>query len=134
MKNRKWKRRRVNKMEQEIEIKINGEYKNISLKSNLTKGIKGIEEGNYVLLEKLYDVGFEKSASKEGRSWSYFITSAKYKEDTVSFFLSAKENEKWISAGEIGDMVKVGMTKIPMTNKKTGVEMFIPTLTFEKVE
>ena len=36
-------------VEQELEIVTNGQYKNINLKPRPLKGIKGLEDGNFIL-------------------------------------------------------------------------------------
>jgi hypothetical protein len=116
-------------MEQKLEIKTNGNFKNIDLKPKLHKGIKGLDNGNHIVVEKIYKDGLE----KDGQYGKYYIIKALYLEQEVSFFLNEKENEAFSNVGTVGDKVKITLKKEDFVNKKTGVESRINKLFFEKV-
>jgi len=113
--------------EQTLEIVQNGEYKNINLKPKLNKGIAGLNDGNFIVVEKVFAEGYEVE-SKFGKSYS---CRAKYKGDEVSFWLNAKEHDVYKDLGGIGDSVKITLKKEAFVNPKTGVEMLIARLYFE---
>lgn len=120
-------------MEQELTItttvgKDGKEYKNINLKSKPLKNIKGLDDGNSVTVEKVFAKGYE-IESTYGKIYSCKV---KYKDDEVTFILNPKEHEVYESLGGIGDKVKITLHKKTIMNKKTGVEMIIPVLSFEK--
>lgn len=116
-------------VEQKLEIKSNGKFNNIDLKPKLHKGIKGLDNGNYIIVEKIYKDGLE----KEGQYGKYYIMKVLYQEQEVSFFLSEKEHAEFSSLGEIGDKIKISLKKEPFVNKKTGVESILNKLVFERV-
>jgi hypothetical protein len=113
-------------VEQEIEIRTNGAFKNIELKPKLHKGIKGLTSGNHIVVSKIYKDGME----KEGQYGKYYIAKVLYKDEEVSFFLNEKEHEAFSKAGNIGDKVKITLNKESFVNKKTGVESMLNKLTF----
>ena len=115
-------------VEQKLEVKTNGTFKNIELKPKLHKGIKGLDNGNYIIVEKIYKDGLE----KEGQYGKYYIIKALYDGQEVSFFLSEVENALYTKAGVVGDKVKISLKKESFVNKKTGVEQLLNKLAFEK--
>ena len=117
-------------MEQELEIIKNGQYNNLHLKSKPMKGIKGIEEGNHIIVEKLYDTVM----TKEGKYGPYSIAQMKYKNTDCSTFLTSKEGADFDACGPAGIKVKITLTKEDFLNKMTGVEMKVQRLSFEKVD
>lgn len=121
--------------EQKLEIVENGEFKNIHLKPKLNKGIKGIEDGNYVIVEKVFAEGYEK-VMKEGTpdEYKFYNCKVKYQEEEASFLLYENEHKFFAEQGGIGDKVKITLNKVAKINPKTNVEVLVPTLTFEKVE
>ena len=128
--------------EQKIEITENGQYKNIGLRSNLKKGIKGIEDGNYIIVTKKFAEGKETRSMFEGvKGYNILV---EYEGQDVSFFLNNKfradgtqwfdEYDRFNACGGIGDKVKITLRKEPFVNQKTGIEMIKQVLEFEKVE
>ena len=80
--------------EAKLDIKVNGEYKNINLKD--------IPVDDYIVLEKdEYNEGLE----KEGKYGAYFIVTALYNGEKVSFFMNPKVHEQWVKTGGLGDKV-----------------------------
>ena len=128
--------------EQKLEITENGSYKNIALRSNHTKGIKGIEDGNYIIVTKKFADGKE-CAEKfkgvkgyncmveyDGQDVSFFLNN-KYYQDGTQFF---DEYDRFAACGGIGDKIKITLKKEPYINNKTGAEGLKQSLYFEKVE
>lgn len=115
--------------EQKLEIVQNGDFKNVNLKPKLHLGIKGLDNGNHIIVGKLFDDGLE----KEGKFGKYYITKVLYDSEEVSFILSDKEHAAFKAEGTVGDNVKITLNKESMVNKKTGVEMLFNKLYFEKV-
>ncbi len=115
-------------MEQTLEIKANGTFKNIELKPKLHKGIKGLDNGNHIIVEKIYKDGLE----KDGQYGKYYIMKVLYKDQEVSFFLSEKEHAEFSKHGDVGDKIKISLNKEPFVNKKTGVESLLNKLIFER--
>jgi hypothetical protein len=114
--------------EQVLEITQNGQYKNINLKPKLNKGIAGLKDSNYIIVTKTFAEGREVE-TKYGISYSCGV---KYKGEDVSFWLNANEHEVYKSIGGIDDKVKITLYKEPFVNPKTGVEMLISRLKFER--
>ena len=80
--------------EGKIDIKVNGQYKNIDFKQ--------LKVDEYIVLEKgEYNEGLE----KEGKYGAYFIVSAVYDGEDVSFFMNPKVHEQWANTGGLGDKV-----------------------------
>jgi len=121
--------------EQKLEIVENGVFKNLHLKPKLNKGIKGLDDGNFVIVEKIFAEGYEK-VMKEGTPDEYRFYNCKvnYLGEECSFLLYENEHGKFAEQGGIGDKVKITLTKVTKVNPKTNVEMLVPTLSFEKVE
>ncbi len=124
--------------EQKLEIIENGQYKNLKLKSNTVKGIKGIDTDKYVMIEKVYAEGL-KIESKiykkfDGSPAISYSCAVLYEGEECSFFLNEKEHETYSITGGEGDKVKITLTKDIVPNKKTGAEMVVQNLHFELVE
>ncbi len=120
-------------VEQELEIQINGDFKNISPKPNLNKGVKGLDIGNHIVVEKVYAEGFEMKPKAAG--WKpYYSVKVVYKGEEVTFLMSQIEHNKYKEIGGVGDKVKVTLTEEKITNPKTNIVSLIPRLTFEAVE
>lgn len=117
-------------VEQTLEIVPNGQYKNINLKPKLNKGIPGLDNGNHIIVEKTNFAEGMAINGKFGTSYSCRVT---YRGEEVSFFLNEKEHQQYAQTGDVGDSVKITLTKEPFVNKKTGVEMLFNKLTFELV-
>lgn len=118
-----------------IENEKNGKvYKNLNLKSRLHKGIKGLDDGNYVIVEKQYAEGYEfvSPSLKDGKGNPVVSYSCRafYGGEDVSFWLSEKEHEMYKEAGGVGDNVKILLNKEPYVNPKTGAEMMLQKLAF----
>lgn len=89
-----------------IEIKTNGQYKNINLKD------LGVDE--YIILEKEeYNEGLE----KEGRYGAYFIVTANYLGEKVSFFMNPNVHTEWVKTGGIGDSIRLTKYEAKVTIK-----------------
>jgi len=125
-------------MEQEIKIVENGQYKNINLKSKLHKGIKGLEDGNHIIVEKVYAEGREYQSptlkDRNGDPLMSYSCRVVYLDNEVSFWLSAFEHETYQALGGEGDKLKITLNKEPFVNPKTGAEMILQKLSFEAVE
>lgn len=117
--------------EQKLEIKKNGEYKNIYFKDKPAEGITGLAAGSHTFITK---TPFAEGIEKEGKYGSFYVCKAEYEGEEVGFLLNAKEHEKYASAGGVDDVVKVEMTEKAITNFKTKVKMLVPTLEFTLVE
>lgn len=104
-------------------------YVNFNLKSKPLKGIQGIDPGNYIVVKKVFAEGKEFNG-QFGKSYSCRV---EHNGVEGSFWLNEKEHAKFKDCGGIGDNVKISLNKEPFVNKKTGVEMIISRLTFEKV-
>jgi len=113
-------------MEQEINIVENGQYKNINLKPKPMKGITGIDNGNYIIVEKVFAEGFE-NEGKFGKSYSCKV---RYKDEECSFWLNEKEHAIYGPLGGVGDLIRISLNKESFVNPKTGVEMLYNKLTF----
>jgi len=126
--------------EQKLEIKENGQYKNIELKSKLHKGIVGLDDGNYVIVEKVFTEGYEFISERlkdaNGDPLKSYSCRVLYGEENteVSFWLNAREHKIYAELGGIGDKVKIILHKETMINPKTGTEMLINKLSFEAFE
>jgi hypothetical protein len=114
-------------VEQELKVVEVGKYVNLNIKPKPLKGIKGLDNGNYVVVEKVREV---ETKSDFGISHLCIV---KYKGVECSFFLNEKEYPGYSAVGGIGDKVKITLTKEPYINKKTGVEQIANKLTFEGV-
>ena len=114
--------------EQALEIIENGQYKNIALKGNMKKGIDGLEDGNHVVIEKVFASGYENN----GQFGKSFSCKAIYNGDEVSFWLNEKEHEVYQDVGGEGDKVKI--TGKDKTIKTKMGRKIITELTFELME
>lgn len=112
--------------EQEIEIHVNGDYKNIYPK-------KELEVGNYIIVNKSqFD---EAGPEREGKFGPYHNATVEYKGEEVSIsFLKPKYAEEYNAAGGLGDDVYVWLDKESFVNKKTDMEMVYKRLYFAPVE
>ena len=114
-------------VEADLPIRQNGEYKNIDLKSKPLKGIKGLEEGDHIIVEKLYDACKEHT----GKFGKFYTTAFKYKNETVGVIFNAKEREAFDGLGGANTRIKIIGTKNSFVNPKTGGETVFPGLMFE---
>jgi hypothetical protein len=126
--------------EQEVGITTSGKYNNLNLKSNVKKGIAGLDDGNWCVIKKVeYPEGkpfvkeFPRPDGSMQKRTSYICT-AEYKGVRVSFFLNEREHEEFKNAGGIDDKVKVVLVEEKVTNRMTGMKTLVPRLHFEKVE
>jgi hypothetical protein len=109
---------------------VNGkEYNNLNLKSKPLKGIVGLDSGNFVIFTKKYAEG-RSIVSQYGESFSCMV---EYAGKEGTFFLKPREHKDYAACGGVGDKVKISLNKEPWTNPKTGVEMILSNLSFEKV-
>jgi hypothetical protein len=113
-------------------------YKNLNLKANAKKGTKGIDPGNYIIVEKVYAEGkkFESPTLQDakGNPVVSYSCQVKYNGEDASFWLNPKEHASYATCGGIGDKVKISLTREEKTNRMTGAEMLVKVLSFEKVE
>lgn len=131
--------------EQDLEIKANGDFKNIYLKTRYNRDSKGdlvlkdgkkvvleqgLEDGNFVIVEKVFPTGMK----IEKPTYTFYSCKVKYKDDEVTFILYENEHEQYLSCGGQGDKVKISLTKETVINKKTGAESLRDCLHFEKIE
>jgi hypothetical protein len=117
-------------VEQNIEIIENGQYKNLILKPNLRKGLKGLAIDNHIFAEKIFAEGREVK-TKFGSMYSCAV---RYKDQDTSFVCSDKEHAQYKACGGIGDKLKITLFKFTWTNKQTGMESSVPRLKFELVK
>jgi len=116
--------------EQKLNVVERNGYKNINLKPNPAKGREGLEDGNFIIVEKTFAEGREVVLP----SHKFYSCGVLYGDEEVSFPLSAKEHDAWKDLGGIGDKIKITLKKEPFINKQTGLEMIAKRLYFEKVE
>jgi hypothetical protein len=117
-------------VEDNLEIIKNGQYNNLNLKSKPLKGIKGIGDGNYIIVTKLYD----NVMVKEGKYGPFSIAQVKYKDLDCSMLLTSIEGQQFDACGPSGTRVKINLNKEIYINKMTGSESLAQRLSFEKVE
>lgn len=123
--------------EQNLEISTtvkNGkEYKNLYLKPNVAKRTFGLDDGKYIIVEKVYPEGFKQVSSqykdKDGNPSVSYSVKANYKGQEVSFFINEEQHEKFKNCGGVGDKVK-----ITASHKKGQSGKVFVNLAFEKVE
>jgi hypothetical protein len=98
-------------METKLEIETTAKgYKNLNLKTRPKKGIKGLDNDQYIIVEKLFPTGYKVDTGfkdKEGNPNYNYSCKVKYNEQEVSFFLNEKEHEVYSQLGGIGDKVKI---------------------------
>lgn len=108
--------------EKELNIVVNGQYKNIKPK-------KDLEDGDFFIITKKFAEGREVNG-KFGISYS---CSGFYNGEEVSFFLKPKEHQLYAETGGVDDNVKVFVTEQTKVNPKTGMKFITKDLHFEKV-
>lgn len=123
-------------METQLEIQTTEKgYKNLNLKTKAKKGIKGLEDSQYVVVEKLFPTGYKVDTSfkdKQGNPVYNYSCKAKYRDTEVSFFLNEKEHEVYQTLGGIGDKVKITAKDEIFVNPKNGIRSIITKLLFER--
>ena len=112
--------------EQKIEITTKGQYKNIRPKD--------LDEGNYIIVEKVYAEGYERKSDKykkaDGSPLLSYSCKAIYLGEEVSFFLSEPEHDIYRELGGIGDTIKMIKVEEKYTDKK-GVKRIKETFKFD---
>ena len=117
-------------VEQELEITVNGQYNNINLKPKPLKGMKGLEDGNHIVVKKLFAEGFE--VEPKNPTWKpSYSCKAEYLGKEVTFWLTQKEHDSYKVIGGVDDSVKITLKKEGRVNPKTGIESVYPILYFE---
>ena len=131
--------------EAKLEIRQNGEYNNLELKTKFERNgkvlkfdekgekivkIQGIPNGDHIIVEKVMADGKE-IVGKFGTS---FTCKVKYQDVECSFFLTVKEHERYAACGGEGDKVKITLKEEVMVNRINGSKTDIQALYFEKVE
>lgn len=102
--------------------KNNKSYKNINLKD--------ISISNYIIVEK----NFAEGLKVQGKFGDVFSIGVKYKDETVSFWLNAKQHDKYKVIGGMGDKVKITAVERRFVNPKTKITMLLQDYEFEKVQ
>jgi hypothetical protein len=117
--------------EQKLDLIKNGEYYNLFLKD--FKDAKGLEPGNYVIVEKdgQYAAGYKTDGTtKDGKPYSRWNCTVNYNGQKCAFStFNEKEAKAFEEAGGVGDKVKI--THSLYKNKKGG---WSSKLTFEAVQ
>lgn len=89
--------------EQKLEVKVNGQYNNIDLKS--------LEPNNSVTVEKVFAEGYKLESKtykkKDGSPSLYFSCKVKYEGKDCTFFLNENQHESYKVQGGIGDKVRI---------------------------
>jgi len=116
--------------EQDLEIVENKGFKNLQLKPNVAKGIAGLEDGNFVIIEKTFAEGREVTMPTH----TFYSCGARYKDTDISFILNPKEHEIYKNTGGVGDRVKITLKKEPYVNPMTGAEGIAKRVYFEVVD
>lgn len=117
--------------EQELEIEVNGEWKNIYPKPKPKRGADGLKEGNYAIIEKEFATAKEIESKQYDKP--YYKATVTYKgEEGVSFFMNGTEAEAFDATGGLDEPIKVFWykTSVPVN----GNELLIKRLGFERVE
>ena len=97
----------------DLEIFQVGEYKNISpKKANLEAGTNPIPMNQYIVIEKVFENGLEKTKSfkqqnGEMKESKFYIMKVKYKNEDVGFIINENEHKSFASAGKAGDKIKM---------------------------
>lgn len=113
-------------------------YRNINLKPKPTKGIPGLEDGNYILVKKTKFIEGQEHKStlyqkKDGTPQLTYSCLVEYDGQDVSFWLNAKEHSEYKKIGGLGDTIKISLVEEKRTNPVSGIKQLVPTLYFEKV-
>jgi len=106
-------------------------YFRLDVKPKPMKGVKGLAEGEYIIVKKNF-ADAQKKSSPKGFG-DYFITTVGVGDKNVTLFMNLKEGEDYNQCGGLGDEIKLIMTKVGYTNPKTGAETMYPRISFEKV-
>lgn len=96
-------------------------YNNIVLKPTKKQrdaGIKGLEPGNFIIVEKIYDEGKELVNTFDGKMFKSYSCRAKYGDEDVSFFLNERQHEAYRVLGAAGSLIKIISTL--QQNSRTG--------------
>ncbi len=129
---------------QEVELSImdtqKGDkvYSNITLKRNkqsMEQGVKTLaEEGDFVILKKVYAKGYE-TVKNEGadNQYSFFNCKVVYKEKEVSFLLYERDHKLFEEICGMDEEFKIILHKKTIMDK-SGTEKIIPELEFAKAE
>lgn len=133
-------------MEQDLKIYENGQYKNIYPKTKYKRNgpklvldennkkiplYEGLDDGNHIVVEK---TSFAEGKKIEKPTYVMYVCQVTYKGEDVSFVLYETEHAKYASAGDVGDKVRITLRKESVVNQKTGNEMMVERLYFDKVE
>jgi len=113
-------------VEQQIQIKTSGDFKNIYPK-------KDLEQGNYIVIEKKFVDAKEMTGGKFNNT--SYLAQVLYAGEEVSFFMTVNEHNQFKDVGGIGDKIKciLGENTFVRKNKegKTVGKMIYNTLSFE---
>ena len=130
--------------EANLNITMNGQYKNLILKTRYKKNngnlvivngqkqveTQGLEDGEFIVVQKVFVEGYENN----GKFGVSFSCKVKYKDEECSFWLNEKEHDAYKVTGGIDDKVKISCKKVLIVNPKSGAEILVPRLSFELVE
>ena len=109
--------------EQILNITERGQYKNIDLKD--------IDNDNYIIVQKIFEKGLEKKATKGDRTWNYYIIKARYNDEEVGFILSDTANSMYKELGGIDDKIKITCHLVEKKNQKG---QFYKSFTFDLIQ
>lgn len=111
-------------LEQKIEIKTNGQYKNIKPKQDL-------DVDNYIVVEKIF---LEGKQVKSKFDTPAFAVSVLYEGEQVGFFLNERENTEFAITGGVGDKIKVIKYENVVVNPRNKAKSIFNNVRFEKHE
>ena len=113
---------------QEMEIKQNGDFKNLYLKP--VKGVGGVQPGKYVDIVK---AKFVETKEIVKPNWTGYSATFEYNGEEVGcMFFNKDEADAYNQTGGLGDTVRVTATEEPYVNKK-GIKVLAHKLHFEKL-
>ncbi len=92
---------------------------------------KDLEYDNHIVITKAMDAPMKEFEKDFGqgpkKSYLWLVT---YGDKDVSFFLNAKQNERFMAVGGVDDQVIIKKFKNSFVNSKTGLEMLYADLEF----
>lgn len=134
--------------EVKLPIEVKGAFKNIRLKTlyktnpdkspvldeNNQKIVvaQGLEDGDHIIVTK--NDKFLDGREIKMPTYTMYSCSVTYNDEKVSFLVYSEEHEEFKNCGGLGDKVKISLKKGIQINRKTGLEMIVAKLIFEKVD
>ena len=112
-----------------LEIQENNGYKNIYPKGYPKQNIKGLEDNEYIEVEKIHESG----KPHEGKYGKFYSFRVKYKDENVGFLLNTEEdNLNYTKTGPAGIKIRIIANKYTYTNH-LGQEVIGTKLRFEPI-